>query len=595
MPSISFNLASQRMNTGGAPGGLSPVLLDGSIGANTRAPRVNVNAGNTQWSNMAVPEVRPDRTIQQIAEAGMSMTRAALEYQDRVDTAEASQRLLDYEDQLMAIASGDQGYLYTSGQEAVNTYQSVAAKIKELAASAISGAGDAVKAKMLPKLHQVSSNYISKSAEHKAQQQTVWEKNIQQNSLEQERTKMLQASNDPAEFNAQLVETLESVDVFYAAQPELAEKTKRALKEDAYLSAAAQQADLNNFALAAEYVMQGVASNVDPQKTAAALSRVESAMLAHNSRISTAARQNAADHKAQEEIYNHNVLRSAMSTGNRSAIGSIVDPVEQIKYEKLFDDFVSGRPSDPGADIALQALASEYTHNPDAVLFQELPVYVSAADRQALHTRMLSDRKLNITQQRKEANAFVTNMISLPPGLAKPSATDLAYQDDEAIAYATMERAVADQRAYWSSRFNQALDDSRTNPKENATTAVLRVKSEMLQELEAQGLSKQNVSMVRIPEASLRAIPGLNFGGLLSITKLAPRELGEVDLDKVYKYAELDLLAKYGLDPANPAEVAAKLMEDSAMRRDIKRDKYQLYLQKQYILQTKRQGATNAE
>ncbi len=597
MPTVK--LASQRMNTGGSPGRISPVLIDGRVGASARAPRVNVNAGNVRYSNMDAGQIIPDTRLKSAAEAGMRMTKSAFDYQDRVDQADAAQRLLTYEDRLNAILRGENGYLLSSGQDAVNTYASRAAEIKAAGASVMDDAPSAVKAKMALKVHSMASNATSDSSVHKAQQQTVWENNIQENRMANGRAEMLQASNEPEKFNAHLVETLDSLDEFYSGQPELARKAKRAATADAYLSAAAQQSDLNNFTLAAEYVMSGVDSGVDPVKTASALKGIERAMWTRNARIEAQSRSRAADFKAKEENFRHNVLRQAMNTGNRDTLGQISDPIVQIKYEKLFDDFALGRPSDAGATAVLADFSQTSLANPDDILTHEFPIYVSGKDRSAAHTRLLSDRKANITNQRSEAKNFVDQVIQAPTGVMGVSYEEIKATKDPAMLseYQVLVDAGNNQAAYWNSQFNQALEDSKRNPDESAEDAVVRVKYEMMESLENQGLSGQNVSRVKIPAASLKAIPGLPFetGGMIQYVR-AEEPISREGVDIAFQDANLDIMSKYGIDPANLEGSMAALASDPVVRQNLKRDIFQLRLQKQFLIQRSyTSGTSNAE
>jgi len=398
---------------------------------------------------------------------------------------------------------------------------------------------------------------------------------------------MLASSNDQVEFTTQLDESLASVDAFYVGQPELAEQAKRALTEDAYLSAARQQSDLGNFALATDYLESGMGRGVDPAKSAASLKQIEGALFTSNNRKASQESSDAADYKRQTEAINHNYLQTAMDSGDRSKLASIVDPTVQIKYEKLFDDFMLGRPSDDGAEEVLQQLAKTSTGNPDDVLTHELPIYVSAADRKKLHTRLLSDRKLNITQQRKQSEDYVDTMIQLPADIVKPTAA--TAMDTEIEEYAILARSVKDQKAYWNSRFDQALADSKDNPSENAETAVLRVKAEMLTDMEAQGLTRQNVSRVRIPVEAIRPIKKmfLQTGGMIGLVRL--QESGDavlrIEVEQQYQDATLDLMRKYGLDLTDPNSLAATLAADPILRKEALRDVYQLNLQKQYLIQ----------
>ncbi len=600
MPKVDYNLASKRMSTGGNPGGISPVLINSGAGLSLRAPGVNTNAGNVKWADMAAPSIRPDQTISQMAAAGGQMIYAALAYQERVDDAEAKQRVLTFENQLTSLMSGDEGYLYTTGQEAVKTYADMAGRIRQAIDGSFEGAGEAVQARMAAAVHHLANEYTSKGALHKARQQQVWETNIQENQLAVERTKMLQTSNSPEEFNAQLTDTLAELDNFFDGKPEQAKKAKRLIVEDAYLAAAVQQTKLNNFALAVEYVMQGVDAGVDPLKTATALEQVETALYTHNNRLDIQARQNAADYKVSAEKANHNILRVAMDTSNRDALKSIADPLVQIKYEKLYDDFITGRPSHRAADSILQDFVDQATKNPEDILFHPFAVYISPVDRKKAYTQVLSDRKLNITQQRKEAQDYVKTLIQLPVGMTKPSGmeAEMRAPTDGPHPYYVMEREVNNQRAYWNSRFNRALEESKTDAAEDATSAVYRVKAEMLDEMNKRGLHGQNVSSIRVPPEVIQPIANLPFatGGMIEYTQLVgtSEALGRSDIAVAYQDATLDILSKYGIP--DETALANMLLKRPGDYEELLFDMQQLNLQQQYLIQgSYGAGAPNAK
>lgn len=184
MPSI--NLASQRMNSGGGQGGLSPVSINGSTGAQLQAPSINVNAGNVKYSDMAPNEIVVDQTISQAGKAGMEMAEAAFQFSERQAQADADEAVLSYSSansdsfygSVDAEGNLTKGYDATEGGKAIDEAGKYTEDVNGRFAEALEGLSPSARSKAALRLGQHRNVALNRGAQHQAQQMKVREENI---------------------------------------------------------------------------------------------------------------------------------------------------------------------------------------------------------------------------------------------------------------------------------------------------------------------------------------------------------------------------------------------------------------------------------
>ncbi len=233
-----FQLASKKMNTGPGPGGLSPVLIDGRIGSSRRAPQINVNAGNVQYSDMAPNEIIPDQTISQAGAAGAIMVQAAMDYQNRVEQATADQVVMMAQEARAAKWYGTEeapGFMSTTGQGAVDARDAFFKDNVEITRQALENLPDAVKAKAAIRVRRGESDFTNRGSVHTAQQFKVWEKNIAQNQQDTALNEIASMStNDPGGVLAKIKEHETNIAIQLESRPEAAELAIRAFRSAAF-------------------------------------------------------------------------------------------------------------------------------------------------------------------------------------------------------------------------------------------------------------------------------------------------------------------------------------------------------------------------
>ena len=185
MPKI--DLASQRMSTGGGPGGLSPVQISAAAGGQIRAPHINVNAANVQYSNMAVPEIDTNpNIIQQIAAAGSSMAKAAFDRSERQAQADADQATIDFNNAVSDLFYGRtdedgnlvQGFKDSQGEDALNSAKQYIESVNAMYEQYMGGLSHSARAKATLRLTQGRNIALNRGAQHQASQLKVREDNI---------------------------------------------------------------------------------------------------------------------------------------------------------------------------------------------------------------------------------------------------------------------------------------------------------------------------------------------------------------------------------------------------------------------------------
>jgi hypothetical protein len=131
MPPVK--LYSQKYNTGGMTGQLRPVLFSDAGAASIRAPRINVNAANVQYTPMPVPGIQKtpmDAAFEGAAALSQQYVQSAFQYQQRQDKAIADAAVIKAEDSLRRSFLGELqpdgtfkgGYANTKGLDASTNY-----------------------------------------------------------------------------------------------------------------------------------------------------------------------------------------------------------------------------------------------------------------------------------------------------------------------------------------------------------------------------------------------------------------------------------------------------------------------------------------
>jgi len=191
MPKVK--LASQRLNVGGSPGGLSPVLLSSAAAGRVRAGRINPNAANVRYTDMPVPQIQTSTILDSAAKFSQVMYGEALAFQDRKDTVAADNLVNDYDQEMRRLWTGHQddkgnfvkGYSSTEADEAVAEYGNAVTRADQALASRLSGAPENVRLKASLRLNAIKNQFVGRASVHNAKQLRVAEDRARMQSMQQ--------------------------------------------------------------------------------------------------------------------------------------------------------------------------------------------------------------------------------------------------------------------------------------------------------------------------------------------------------------------------------------------------------------------------
>ena len=180
-------LASNRMNTGGSPGGLNPVTLSGNSVAALATPGIDPNAGSTSFTKVQTPQFKRDTTLDTALKAGDVLVQAASQYAERRDNILAREAVLEYNEFLREGFYGKTdtkgkkvpGYSQTVGIDAGDNFQGYQSGIEAGLKDRLSSLPSRVKAKALPGMYQAREQYLSAASTHSAKHMQVAEKQAQ--------------------------------------------------------------------------------------------------------------------------------------------------------------------------------------------------------------------------------------------------------------------------------------------------------------------------------------------------------------------------------------------------------------------------------
>ena len=191
MPNVK--LASQRLNIGGSPGGLSPVLISGSAAGSVRAGRINPNAANVRYTPMPVPKIQTSTILDSAAKFSQTLFQETLMFQDRKDTVTAQNLVSDYDEALRKQWTGYQdedgnfvkGYSSLEADEANAEYGNAVGAAEELMASKLTSASPAVRQKAAIRMQAARNTFLGRAAVHNARQLSVAEERARQREMQQ--------------------------------------------------------------------------------------------------------------------------------------------------------------------------------------------------------------------------------------------------------------------------------------------------------------------------------------------------------------------------------------------------------------------------
>jgi len=429
MANANFALASQRMNTGGSPGGLSPVALSGDAAGTLRAPQVSANAGNVQWSNMAIPQIVPDQTVSQAGKAMSVMAQAAFQYQERVEQATADQVVLEAKKLREASWYGTEdnpGYMGLRGQAAVSGRGAYMSGQQKITADAMDGLTDSVKAKVTIRLQSSESDFRSRASVHGAQQLQVWQKNVMQDTQDQAISSMTNiAHSDPGGFFQKQAELEAGLAEHLKGQPAAEAIAVRSFRELAYTEAikynvkvaenASSDADAAAYITTAnEYIIRAADFGVDNRVLAELQGDVGDIMDSRQAaRVTAGIRNRKVNNMTLEDDQKRQLNNWSVYTerGDTASAYAAIDQIKDPELRKEALQIVEGISNFTANEdlLALQSLADRKNLSASEIMSAAASgdYRVGSSEVTAMANKASSDQKSGVAAVRKEYASLI--------------------------------------------------------------------------------------------------------------------------------------------------------------------------------------------
>lgn len=182
MPIVDHKLASQRLQVQGGNRGLNPVLFDTSAAARIRAPQIDPNAANVQFTPVQPGRVGIKTPLEATAEGASKLMEvwgnAATQYADRQATVEASQAMAQAKgmyQRLLHGTTGDDGkyvpgYLGTKFDDAVKVYTGTIKQMQDQQTQILQQLSPAARAKAAVPLMELYDSTFAQVATHRNQE-----------------------------------------------------------------------------------------------------------------------------------------------------------------------------------------------------------------------------------------------------------------------------------------------------------------------------------------------------------------------------------------------------------------------------------------
>lgn len=579
MPQVNYQLASRQLNTGGSPGGLSPVLFSsaaasaGSIAA-TRAPQINPNVAHVNYSSVPIHEVTIDTTMNAAAQAAAVMSQSAIKYQHQEAQAAADVAVLDVESKVKEVMSQ---YSEQLGQAGSEGYTGFRAKITELTQGALEGHEPSVQAKMALRLKKIEDAYLTQGAHHKATQFKVWQGAIMQQQENQIIEDIIDSAGNPEAFAALTEVHKGSIAERYAGRDDFIALNQQAFVDKLFDTAIETHTRLGNFQVAGDLIMRGGTAGASELMLAKQLNKYETAIARANDEQIKRAKDQADLAKLAQESHAHNVINALEHETDmgkiEAGLASINDPEIRKNARSMLNGLREGVKSAPGAEDYMLSQRGLYSTNPAAVLQPGLFPGVSDNARKTFYNQLVADQKAGVTQLRTDANKWIDSLI--PASITTFGSK--AYNSQADTEKQTYRQLV-----------NEALDDAVRNNKPPAL-AIAQAKQEILRTADYNSASKLQVqrgSLNRIKSPTSFDVSMLpQESKIMAIQDVEKRE---AKIQEEYILAGYRIASNYNLhggallDAEQFQQALAKINDYNALV-NLQRDYLQLSMQKTYF------------
>lgn len=570
MPKLK--LASQGLNTGGDPGGLSPVQFNGDIAGRIRNPAINVHAGDVSFTPLTAPRYVEDQSLGAMAGLSQVWVDAAFKHQQNIQQAKADQLVLNAERDIGAALYGtedQEGYLASEGQVAVDSHPTATKRINSLIKGYINSAEPGVQAKAILRLQTIRDNAGLKMASHKSQQNKQWQKDIAAAKEASVFRDLYSKAGDPVAFSGEVAGHILAMDETYKGRPDIAEVEQFAFVTKAYSGVVDTLTKAGRFGEAGNYINMGVSQGADQQVMATRLSQLEGAMHSANARKESAAATAAAAAKREADMVANILTQQAIEKNDPSLLNMIPDLPRRGKFQNLFSQARKGVVSDPQAEAAVASAYNEISRYPDILLDENFAPGLSAERRLLLHDKFMKEGDSGDAQLLRDAEDWAKAVI--PPIFDSMQGK---FRNEAAQSTLTKVNKI----------MRNAVEDARAN-NQDPSIAIMEAQNKILTDPSFQ----DNFGEVQVGREDLLDIPYLKDTSMLHLAKSmsgVPTE-DQARIRTSFGQNASKIMQQYGATTVNGKldreALMLKLQNNPQKRKQFMRDLNMLYMQKRYL------------
>ena len=187
MSTIDHRLASQRLQVQGGNRGLNPVLFDTSAAARVRAPQIDPNAANVQFTPVQPGQVGIKTPLEATAEGASKLMEvwgnAATQYADRQHELDANLALQQIQENHQRTLYGDDnnpGYLQSALEDSRTRFKPTLDTLDRYDQEILKSLAPGARAKAVSQYYTMREQTRRKAIEHRHAQDTELEKRMYQ-------------------------------------------------------------------------------------------------------------------------------------------------------------------------------------------------------------------------------------------------------------------------------------------------------------------------------------------------------------------------------------------------------------------------------
>jgi hypothetical protein len=585
MPKINYQLASQRLNTGGRSGGVQPDLLSGASSTSLgRSPQINTNSANVRYTSRPVPKLTIDTSLQKAAQASQVITQAAFDYQDREAQAKADTVFLQLQN---TVKNMTRKYGSMKGAEATANYGSVIEALKNTVQETVQSQEHAVREKLVLPAKKLQNAHADAVASHKVQQFEVEQTNILENKQGQF-INDLAGLKDPVQIHNHIEAYNANLAQEHGGRSDYVELRQQEFKDRAYKSIISSYLNVGNYEQAGELIEAATEHKANPETLTALHAKLESGLIAEERNETRAI-------KAEQDMYEQQQKKIAAQAGKTAlralddgdyrgamAAMSLVDDLQlRGKLINTVDNINKGLTpqSDDSAKLRLNRLRPQIAEKPEMLLNENFFPDVSPNDKLALYVQMNARRDNRVSSLKTDAVNWVDTIVK----------TEVEEEERFNPWAASVDKKADALKNRLIQQFDDTIDEAVAKG-ESPEIAFRLAKSQILSDTDQytnEQLEIQETALAYIEDDAGYQVGMRDVGSRIVEGPYPNLQEAKTRLDAEYGRAVENIVTKYGIDPNILAggnfQGVLNSINDRETLRDILQDTNMLSMQRRYF------------